>query len=70
MNREQEPCPHIDVRAWSFADGVPVAWSCDNCHLRFYPACVECVDIGHRAGEHPAPVATDVATLPRPGETT
>lgn len=46
-------CKHLLVHAWTDPDGVPVAWSCDFCQLRFYPACRECVDVGHRNVVHP-----------------
>jgi hypothetical protein len=31
-------------------------WACDSCGLRFYPACRDCIDVGHRGVVHPADV--------------
>lgn len=36
-------------------------WVCGNCRRRFYPACEQCVDVGHRTGhgEHPEETTDD-----------
>lgn len=46
-------CEHRDITRWATADGAAVAWACADCRIRFYPACPECVDVGHRNVEHP-----------------
>ena len=48
-------CPHDVIETWG--DGATaVMWACANpdCRLRFYPACRECVDVGHRNIVHEA----------------
>ena len=54
-------CPHDVIETWG--DGVTaVIWACANpdCRLRFYPACRECVDVGHRNIVHEARASLDV----------
>ena len=48
-------CTHEVIQTWG--DGTTaVMWACadPDCRLRFYPACRECVDIGHRTIVHEA----------------
>ena len=49
-------CTHEVIQTWG--DGTTaVMWACadPDCRLRFYPACRECVDVGHRNVVHEAP---------------
>jgi hypothetical protein len=46
------PCRHHDVATFYQEDGARQLWACSTCHLRFYPACPTCVDVGHRNEEH------------------
>lgn len=27
-------------------------WACNDCNIRFYPACPICIDVGHRSENH------------------
>jgi len=57
-------CTHEVIQTWG--DGTTaVMWSCaaPDCRLRFYPACRECVDIGHRNIVHEARAPLDVERL-------
>lgn len=49
-----EDCQHPILATWRSSDepDATVMWACVSCRLRFYPACRECVDLGHRNG-HP-----------------
>lgn len=48
MTDQPEVCEHRAIETYCDPRGTPVAWACDNCRRRFYPACSECVSIGHR----------------------
>ena len=50
-----DPCPHRVVFTWT-AEGLSL-WACSECHVRFYPACRTCVDVGHRNIEHVQPAS-------------
>ena len=57
-------CTHDVIQTWG--DGTTaVMWACANpdCRLRFYPACRECVDVGHRNIVHEARAPLDVERL-------
>ena len=49
-------CPHSRIEAWlaenpsDAMQPLVAMWSCANpdCRIRFYPACRNCVDVGHR----------------------
>lgn len=41
-------------------------WACQDCRLRFYPACSVCVTEGHRGEAHPTDSLTDYGTLDQP----
>lgn len=46
-------CRHNLIQTYSEVDGGPGRmWACTVCHRRFYPACPECIDIGHRNEAH------------------
>ena len=45
-------CHHLSIQTYTFDDGEPALWACNDCQLRFYPACKKCISIGHRGVEH------------------
>lgn len=75
--KTDEPCDHRNVETFMFTGDDLVAsvamWACADCHVRFYPACPTCVDVGHRNIVHTEPplvvlalevVAEDVPAFP------
>ena len=55
-------CTHEVIQTWG--DGTTaVMWACSLCKVRFYPACCECVDVGHRNVVHEARASLDVDRL-------
>ena len=44
-------CLHPHVTRFQTEGGEVRLWACDDCKRRFYPACPECVTIGHRDEE-------------------
>lgn len=46
-------CGHPRVLRWADESGEVRLWACEDCRRRFYPACPECVDVGHRDETHP-----------------
>lgn len=52
--RDPETCAHIVITTFGDGENGPSLWACEDCRLRFYPACRTCVDVGHRNIERPA----------------
>jgi hypothetical protein len=44
-------CRHASIVTWGTPDNR--LWACASCSRRLYPACPECVDVGHRNETHP-----------------
>jgi len=71
--QDMSDCTHEVIQTWG--DGTTaVMWACaaEDCSLRFYPACRECVDVGHRNIVHEARAPLDriaLATAIRDGFT-
>lgn len=57
IQETQAVCDHPTIRRWQAgvigAPDLIQVWACEDCRVRFYPACASCVDIGHRDGVHP-----------------
>lgn len=64
--RDPATCAHIVITTFGDGENGPSLWACEDCRLRFYPACRTCVDVGHRNIEHPAALAArpDVGSGP------
>ena len=45
-------CRHLSIQTYTFDEGEPALWACNDCRLRFYPACKKCISVGHRGVEH------------------
>jgi hypothetical protein len=45
-------CGHHTIVAYATVGEPPAVWACQDCALRFYPACRTCVDVGHRNVDH------------------
>jgi len=45
-------CRHGVITTFAEANGPHRMWACEDCRIRFYPACRTCVDVGHRFEEH------------------
>ena len=49
-------CRHGSIVTYAISDsGDERMWACADCMIRFYPACRECVDVGHRNEQHVEP---------------
>jgi hypothetical protein len=66
--RTEADCEHLAVDYFGLPKGYRGwgLWACAMCKLRFYPACRECVSIGHRSVDHPAEAAAGPRDEPRP----
>lgn len=52
-----ENCRHGSIVTYAISDGGDERmWACADCMIRLYPACRECVDVGHRNEKHQTPV--------------
>jgi hypothetical protein len=53
-----ETCRHPLIERYRNEGADISMWACTDCKRRFYPACEECVVVGHREGhgEHKEPV--------------
>lgn len=47
-------CRHNSIMTWGDHEGNRM-WSCSDCNRRMYPACLVCIDVGHRNEAHPEP---------------
>jgi hypothetical protein len=55
-------CRHGSIVTYAISDGDERMWACADCLIRFYPACRECGDVGHRNERH---VATEAEAAER-----
>ena len=58
-------CRHLSIHTSRNEEHDITLWACDDCQRRFYPACEQCVSIGHRGGhaEHPAAIESEAQRL-------
>jgi len=49
----REECGHPEVDRYTTIEGKARLWACNDCKLRFYPACPQCRVNGHRDERHP-----------------
>jgi len=45
-------CRHNRITVFKEEGGYHRMWGCATCDIRFYPACLTCVDVGHRNEVH------------------
>ena len=57
---DADECGHMALTRWTGGPGVDDIWACSDCRRRFYPACPQCVTVGHRNG-HRAEAAQGAA---------
>lgn len=47
---EPRTCRHLSINVSRNDEYDITIWACAECRRRFYPACEECVTVGHRSG--------------------